>query len=162
MKVTLSYFAPYDLPVAAIWWPACHSVLMSVSPYLKTCWHKTIGGGWCTGTRLSTARERPCIFGCPDSRDEMCHYLSCPILWHFAFETLRTEEDSIFFLNRICVIDPTPDKLKSLAFCHSLYHSVVNDPECISVTGMPFDSARVQRRATEVCGFSLHMVGGRS
>jgi len=161
LKVTFDYSAPYDLPAAANWWPDCHSVLLSVSPYLKTCWLKTIGGGWCTGTRLSTARERPCIFGCPDTRDEMCHYLACPILWQLAFETLGIEEESIFFLNRICVISPTPDKLKALAFCHSLYHSIANDPECISVTGMPFNSARVQRRASEVCGFSLHMLGGR-
>ena len=162
LKVTFDHFAPYEMPVASIWWPDCRTALLSVSPYLKTCWLKTIGGGWCTGIRLSTVRDRPCIFGCPDTRDEICHYLACPILWHLALETLCIKEESIFFLNRICVIAPTPDKLKTLAFCHSLYHSVVNDPECISGTGMPFNSARVQRRASEVCGFSLHMVGGRS
>ena len=162
LKVTLQPFAPFVMPSAAIWWPDLYSALSRVSPYLKTCWLKTVGGGWCTAIRLSTFRDRPCIFGCLDARDEVCHYLACPILWQLAFETLRIQEDSIFFLNRICVVSPTPDKLKALAFCHSLYHSVVNDPECISVSGMPFNSARVQRRASEICGFTLHAVGGRS
>ena len=162
LKVTLQPFAPFDMPTAAIWWPDLYSALSRVSPYLKTCWLKTVGGGWCTAIRLSTFRDRPCIFGCLDARDEVCHYLACPILWQLAFETLRIQEDSIFFLNRICVVSPTPDKLKALTFCHSLYHSVVNDPECISVSGMPFNSARVQRRASEICGFTLHAVGGRS
>ena len=160
-KVILNPLAPYDIPVAAIWWPGLSSVLLSVSPYLKTCWLKTIGGGWCTGVRLSSASDRSCIFGCLDSRDEVCHYLTCPILWQFANETSRIREDSIFFLNRICIIAPTSEKLKALAFCHSLYHSCVNDPVCISVTGVPFSPTRVQCRASEICGFSLHQVGGR-
>ena len=161
MKITLQPFAPFEMPVASIWWPGLYSVLSNVSPFIKVCWLKTVGGGWCTGVRLNSQKDRQCIFACVDARGEVCHYLVCPIIWSFALSILRIQEDSILFLNRIGVISPTPQKLKALAFCHSLYHTCVNDPECVSGTGEPFSSVIVQRRAEENCGFCVHVVGGR-
>ena len=101
------------------------------------------------------------MFGCEDSRDELCHYLVCPVLWQLALHSLRISEDSILFLHRICVSEPTHLKLQTLAFCHALYHTCVNDTACIDESGMPRSHYLVQKRATEICNYCLHLVGGR-
>ena len=159
VKVTLQPFAPFDIPNQ--WWEGLYRVLMSETTYIKNCWLKTACGAWCTSVRLSTFQNRPCIFGCEDSRDELCHYLVCPVLWQLALHTLRINESSIMFLNRICVSEPTQDKLKTLAFCHALYHSCVKDTVCIAENGMPKSPYIVQKRASEICNYCLHLVGGR-
>ena len=80
VKITLQPFAPFDIPVQ--WWDELYSVLKRVSPYIKLCWMKSACGAWCASVRLHTVQGRPCIFGCLDSSDELCHYLACPILWY--------------------------------------------------------------------------------
>ena len=159
VKVTLQPFAPFDIP--NFWWEPLYSVLQGESTYIKCCWLKTVCGAWCTSTRLSTFQNRPCIFGCEDSRDELCHYLVCPALWQLALHSLRISEVSILFLHRICVSEPTHLKLQTLAFCHALYHTCVNDTACIDESGMPRSPYLVQKRASETCNYCLHLVGGR-
>ena len=159
VKVTLQPIAPFDIPTQ--WWEGLYNILRSEPTYIKCCWLKTACGAWCTSTRLSTFQNRPCIFGCLDSRDELCHYLACPVLWQFALHTLRINELSILHLHRICVSEPTHDKLKTLAFCHALYHTCVNDIACIDENGTPRSFYLVQKRASEICNYCLHLVGGR-
>ena len=158
VKITLQPFAPFDIPF--FWWEGLYSELMKVTPYIKTCWLKTACGAWCTSTRHASFQDRPCIFGCEHTRDELCHYLVCPILWQFARVSLRINEESIMFLSRLCVLEPTTDKLKLLAFCHALYHCCVNDTVCIADNGMPRSAQIVQQRATETCNYCLHLVSG--
>ena len=159
VEVTLQPYAPFDIPNQ--WWEGLHGVLMSETTYIKNCWLKTACGAWCTGVRLSSFQNRPCICGCEDSRDELCHYLVCPALWQLALHTLRIDESSIMFLDRICVSEPTQDKLKTLAFCHALYHSCVKGTACIAENGMPKSPYISQKRAPEICNYCLHLVGGR-
>ena len=65
------------------------------------------------------------------------------------------------FLPRLCISEPTPLKLKALAFSHALYHQVENDAVCMKENGMPRASSVVQSRASEICNYCLHLVGGR-
>ena len=85
-----------------------------------------------------------CIFGCADSRDEVVHYLSCPMLWDFAREALKIQEDSIFIGSRLCLVEPSMAKLKLIAFVHSLYHALENDPNCMGQDGLPVSSNLMQ------------------
>ena len=102
-------------------------VLHQLPLFLRMCWFKTISGAWCTSVRLHSIMDRPCIFGCIDSKDELVHYLICPVLWQFARETLKLPEPSLALNHRLCLCEPTVDKFKLLAFCHSLFHTCVND-----------------------------------
>jgi hypothetical protein len=159
VKITLQPFAPFDIPVD--WWDDLYSILRYASPFIKLCWLKTVCGAWCTSVRLHTVQNRPCVFGCLDSSDELCHYLACPILLSFTRATLRIQEESFMFLPRLCISDPSSLKLKALAFSHALYHQVVNDAVCMAENNMPRASRIVQTRASEICNYCLHLVGGR-
>ena len=65
------------------------------------------------------------------------------------------------FLPRLCTSEPTLLKVKAWAFSHALYHAVVNDVSCVRENSMPRASSIVQSRASEVCNYCLHVVGGR-
>ena len=160
LAVTLKPLYPNgDLPQN--WWGATFECLRGVSSYIKMCWLKTVAGAWCTGVRLQTHRGRGCIFGCKDARDELCHYLLCPALWQLARDALRIQETSIFILQRLCISEPTTMKLKTLAFCHALYHACANDCHCIAADGMPMGALIVQHKAHENSSYCLQLIGGR-
>ena len=159
VKITLQPFAPFDIPNQ--WGEEVLACLSRATSYIKTWWLKTIAGAWCTSVRLHTYEGRGCIFGCLDSEDTICHHLVCPSLWQLARETLRIQETSIMFLPRLCIIQPSLLKFKTLAFCHALYHQCVNDLLCIGDDGMMRSPQRVQHRASELSNFCLHLVGGR-
>ena len=156
VKITLLPLAPFDILIG--WFTGLHHELMKQTPYIKICWLRSISGAWCTSTRLKSVQGRPCIFGCTDTRDEFTHYLQCPILWQLARSSLRISEPSIHFLFRICVSEPTSDKLKLLAFTHALYHVCVNDASCMHANGMPRSSQIVQQEASEACNYCLHLI----
>ena len=100
----------------------------------------------------------PCIFGCTDARDELNHYLRCPILWCIARDSLGVREDSIQVGHRLGLSEPSAVKFNLLAFCHSLYHSIKNDCACIDTQGMIRDGMIVQRRAGEIARHVRHMI----
>ena len=122
---------------------------MQSSPFIKLCWLKTACGGWCTSVRLSTFEDRPCIFGCGETRDELCHYLQCPLLWQFALDSVGGVENNCNFLHRIGIYEPSVEKLNRLAFCHALYHTCVNDTCCVGDNGMPYEKEVVLARAAQ-------------
>ena len=160
LAVTLKSLDPDgDLPQS--WCGATLECLSAVSSYIKMCWLKSVAGAWCTGVRLQTHNGRGCIFGCVDTRDELCHYLMCPALWQLARDTLGIQETSVFILHRLCICEPTALKFKTLAFCHALYHACVNDSHCIAADGMPRGAMIVQHKAHENSSYCLQLVGGR-
>jgi hypothetical protein len=146
-----------DIPLS--WFDGISSLLDVAPIFHRMCWLKTIAGAWCTSVRLHTYEGRGCCFGCIDTRDELVHYLQCPILWQFACASLSEGEFSICIFERLGILSPTLQKLRLLAFCHALYHSVINDPVCINADGQFAASAIVQRRASEVCKYCIHLVG---
>ena len=95
---------------------------------------------------------------CCEARDEVKHYLECPILWQFARETLHLQEYSILIGERLCLINPSIPTLKLLAFCHTLYHACKNDKECVQSDGGIQQSLIVQNRASDISRFVRHLV----
>ena len=99
--------------------------------FLRVCWLKAIGGGWTTSCRMHEDITWPCIFGCP-AADEIRHYLICPVLWSIACAQLSAEE-SIFVKERLCLVQPSVEKLKRLALAHTIYHCCKFDAEIIAL-----------------------------
>ena len=98
-----------------------------------------------------------CIFGC-DAGDELTHYLCCPILWQFAREFINVAEPCIAIGSRLCLVEPSVDKLLSLAFVHALYHACKNHPGCTDHQGMILPSATVQFEAIGLARSVRHYV----
>ena len=109
----------------------------------------------------ATVHDRPCFFCCPNSSDELCHYLACPICWYSARVAFIIQEHSIIFLPRVCVSEASLLKLEALAFRHTLYHTCVNDVCCVKEDGLPRAASIVQSRASGNCNYCLRLVGGR-
>ena len=146
-------------PIPLNWFEGVSHVLEAAPIFHRMCWLKSVAGAWCTSVRLSTYEDRGCCFGCTEARDEITHYLQCPILWQFARETFKMRESSICVFERMCLLSPSLHKLRIHACCHSLYHSVINDPHCVCTDGSFANSLIVQRRAFEICNYCLHIVG---
>ena len=91
-----------------------------------------------------------CIFGCKDAEHVFSHYVECPILWQFARETLRLQEDSVSLGSRLCIVSPSLCKLRLLAFVHTLYHALKNEPRAVSSDGFPVSPKSMQSFATEI------------
>ena len=89
----------------------------------------------------------PCVFGCTDCKDEILHYLQCPILWQLAREALLLSEEHFSLGHRLCYIDCSRDKLRLLAYSHTLYHALKNDTECVNASGVIKDSQFIQQRS---------------
>ena len=101
-------------------------------------------GAWTTSHRLHEGDQLPCIFGCTDSKDTMCHYLVCPVVWQLAREACPSEESSSVPW-RLCLNPPTKECFLRLSIASGVYHSVKNDPTCL-LASHPSPSA-VQSRA---------------
>ena len=140
------------------WWRDLRSMLHEVNIFLRVCWLKAIAGAWTTTTRMHEDNVWSCIFGCIDTEDCIQHYLVCPILWQLGREALNLREDSIFIGERLCLVTPTADKLRLLAFCHTLYHSLKNDKECVLDDGRLRTAPLLQSRAQDVSRFCKHLV----
>ena len=117
------------------WFDKLNSTFHGSSSYIKMCWLKAIGGAWTTTCRMHEDIIWPCIFGCQDCKDEILHYLQCPILWQLAREALHISEDHFSLGHRLCFIDCSLDRLKLLAYCHTLYHAIRNDSHCSDDNG---------------------------
>ena len=64
----------------------------------------------------------------------------------------------MFVGHKLFIVDPSTVKLKTLAFCRSLYHACVNDTVYMRRDGYP---GIVQSRDSEVARHCAHLVGGR-
>ena len=149
-------FRPIEFPQN--WFTNFNAVLQNVSLYIRMCWLKSVCGGWCTSVRTQAVSRWDCVFGCPDATDSIGHYLECPILWLYARETLDLHEESIYLESRLCILNPTIDKLRLLAFSFALYHSIRNDPGCKRENGQLQPGHIVQNRAIGLARASKHLV----
>jgi len=155
--VTLGLEFASSFQMRVSWFQDLERLLQVLPLYLRMCWLKAIAGAWCTSHRLQTQPRLPCIFGC-DAKDEIRHYLACPILWQFPREFLDCPEVSVNVQERLCLVNPTGDKIRTLAFVHALYHACKNDPFCFLPDGQVRTSCIVQRRAAELSRNIKHMV----
>ena len=145
-----------SLPVS--WFSDLTDKLDRCKVLVRVCWLKAMAGAWCTSVRLHTTIIWPCIFGCKDARDELGHYLACPVLWQFAREFVGAEEPSIAIGSRLCIVQPSIAKLHALACVHSLYHACRNDPGCTDCEGYILPAATVQFRAIGLARSVRHYV----
>ena len=148
----------HNVHFAPNWFAELSIILQDCNIYTRVCWLKAIAGAWCTSVRMHHDVIRPCIFGCVDAYDEITHYFACPCLWQFARETLKLQENSISVGARLCLSEPSFDKLSLLAFCHTLYHTCIHDPECTSQDGEVLASVIVQDRATQLARNVKHLI----
>ena len=95
----------------AEWFEKLNVLFPGTNSYLRMCWLKAIGGAWNTTCRMHEQIKWPCIFGCVDSKDEICHYLQCPIIWQLAREALLFSENHFSVGHRLCFIDCSLEKL---------------------------------------------------
>ena len=84
------------------------------------------------------------------AKDVYSYYIECPILWQFARETLRLQEDSVSLASRLCIVSPSLCKLRLLAFVHTLYHALKNEPRALLADGFPVSPQSMQSFATEI------------
>ena len=110
------------------------------SSYLSMCWLKAVGGGWTTSVRMHESVLLPCVFGCFDCRDELRHYLVCPLLWQLAKEALNLMETSFDVGHRLCLTEVNINRVRLLGYCHTLYHHIRNSSECFDADGNVRDS----------------------
>ena len=152
LQVTLKSRNEEFVPVDFVnnWFFNLQPILSSANPFVRVCWLRTVCGGWTTSVRMHHDIIWPCVFGCTDYYDEITHYFACPCLWQFARETLKLQENSISVGARLCLSEPSFDKLSLLAFCHTLYHTCIHDPGCFSQDGEVQASVVVQDRATQL------------
>ena len=73
---------------------------------------------------------------------------------------MNYSEESISVVSRLCIAEPTFDKLRALSFCHSLYHACINDSVCIRHDGSVNSGSIVQKRASEISRFVKHLIAG--
>ncbi len=139
------------------WFPALGCTLAQSGLFLRVCWFKALIGGWTTSDRLQLDLRWKCVFGCIDCDDEIRHYFVCRVLWQFARETLHIREQSGLLEERLCIVSPSIDKLRLLAFCHCLYHAVRNDDVCI-VNGTLASPQIVQYRALALARHARFLV----
>ena len=165
-RVTLSVKGEVIHPILFTpnWYRELHLLLARCNSFTRLCWLKAVSGAWCTSARFAGAPSKkhchvlPCVFGCNDSVDEICHYLVCPVLWQLARESLSLSESSVFVSERLCFCNPSIEKLNLLAFVHSLYHAVCNDAGCFGAEADLLSPAIVQDRAHQLCRNVRHLI----
>ena len=142
------------------WFISIHNTLEPLNPFVRFCWLRTICGGWTTSVRMHA--EVPlctCLFACHHSEDVLSHYLCCPVLWCLAREISGINETSVSIDARLSFVNPHSDKFILLAYCHSLYHTAINDKECLSLH-LAGDQASLQRRLVSFGRQLSHMILG--
>ena len=123
--ITLTPAVASTIVMNANWFESFLSVFHSCKTLIRVCWFKAIAGAWTTSIRMHDGPPWPCIFGCLDARDEMNHYLQCPILWQLVREQIGPV-DTITVGDRLCLSaanPPTRQLLRQLALAHLTYHS---------------------------------------
>ena len=140
------------------WFHTLHSVLETLNPFIRFCWLRTACGGWTTSARMhGEVSFDQCIFACHCSEDTLSHYLQCPVLWSLAREISRTNELSCSINARLSLSEPSRDQLVLLAFCHSIYHTCINDRESVALS-LAGNQASLQRRVVSFGRQLSHMI----
>jgi hypothetical protein len=97
------------------------------------------------------------MLGCIDSEDVLTHDLCCPILWCLARDISGISETDASMISWLAIQDPSKDKLVLLAYCHVLYHSAINDRECMITPLFDDDQSGLQRRVVSLGRQIKHM-----
>eukprot|EP00959_Pyramimonas_sp_CCMP1952_P155362 3250687-Pyramimonas_sp.AAC.1 len=78
--------ASRELPFSESFWDALRDLIRNgAPPAWQSAVLKTIVGGWLTSARLHSSEIGLCRFKCAQRRDDMLHYLHCPVLWRLVY-----------------------------------------------------------------------------
>ena len=81
--------------------------------------------GWCTSFRMNEAVKYPALCGCNHQRDELDHYLCCPVIWSIAAAT-----DSLVYpaskLHACALFESSLCTIIRIAVITNAYHFVKN------------------------------------
>ena len=135
-----------------------YNCLLETTHFVRTCWLRSAVGGWTTSIRMHAEVSLcKCLFACPNSEDVLTHYLHCPVLRCLAREIFDISAISVSVDARLSIAEPHSGQFILLAFCHSLYHTAVNDKECLSLH-LAGDQASLQRRLVPLGRQLRHMI----
>ena len=97
-----------------------------ISPSLAMSLIKSWSNSWCTTHRMHEDVCWPCIFGCPDSEDDLHHYLKCTQLWPrlVGFCGLPPSYCHAGAVIKLCLVSPTLRRVKALVLSCRVYHGL--------------------------------------
>ena len=150
LKISLGEDLVSSIVFQSNWLVKINQIFVGTNSYLRMCWLKAVAGAWTTTVRMHSIHILPCIFGCPQARDQFRHYLICPILWQLAREALSLSEEYFSIGHRMCLVDCSKDKLRLLAYSHILYHALKNDTDCVNASGIIKDSQYIQQNSSNL------------
>ena len=85
--------------------------------------HSQDTNAWTTSHRMHETPQLPCVFGCPDARDTLAHYLECPHLWVLVSRALRVHvPDTV--AQRLGMPHVTTQTVHSMFLAFHMYHAV--------------------------------------
>ena len=149
LKVTLSadlFDSISDTFIDFQWLTTLIHIMQEVKIHCRMVWWKTVCGAWTTSHRMHEADQLPCVFGCTDAKDTLCHYLICPVLWQLAREVCPLEVSSDL-PSRLCLVSPSKDSLNRLSIAFGIFHAVKNDMQCSFSSATASTPSFVQARA---------------
>jgi len=138
------------------WYTSLAQVLQSVKQQAAFSLLRTFVSGWTTSHRLHEVELLPCLFGCRDECDTVCHYILCSPLWQIAGAACGFEVP-IDFSTRLCICKACAQHVQLLAVVCATYHYTKNwvkELGALSTVGQN----SVQRIAEEASRtFSMHL-----
>ena len=103
-------------------------VLGASSSAVCTSCLKTWINSWSTSSRYHEDEIWACFFGCSEERDDLAHYIRCPIMWTLAASAvplLSTWHPPIPpILEKLCLVKASPVSVKRLAMVYRGYDAI--------------------------------------
>ena len=88
---------------------------------------KTFTNAWITSYRMQRERKRTCLFGCRHSRDDMRHYISCPLLMKHLMEYQIFKNYLSPPVNTLMMAPNSVIGIVFITTAYSMYHAAVHD-----------------------------------
>ena len=106
--------------------------LKQLSPAWATAVLKTWASAWTTSARMHESIIRGCLFGCPDARDELYHYVRCQALHDLLDHASLSEPGIRSIAEGLLFIEPSVRRAERLVVSFLAYNAV-KDSDALSV-----------------------------
>ena len=92
---------------------------------------KTLSNSWCTTERFHEIVRLPCVFGCPDCKDNLSHYLKCEPFWTIIISSLNMHQSWLQCspAAKLCLTHISSHNLYLLGILFKTYHALRTDFE---------------------------------
>jgi len=116
-------YARHCNPLQLIDWTVPQKFLRKSSQFGAMVFFKTVCNSWTCSARYHDGRLASCAFGCTAERGSLEHYLACQGLWGLVHRaSAHFVSDNV--LQRLCIIEPSPNHLNNLIIAYTVYHSL--------------------------------------